>query len=46
MELNFENLTIGQLKRLTEEYLKSNPDFKTALQLFEEWKQKATEQQS
>jgi len=30
MELDFENMKIGELRRLTEEFKRLTPDFKTA----------------
>ena len=32
----FENMTIGQIKKLTIDFLKQNPDFKTAEQLLKD----------
>ncbi len=34
--MNFENLTIGQMKELTEQFKKNNPEIKTAQELLEE----------
>jgi len=39
MKINFEdilNLTIGQLAAMTSEFLRENPDFKTAQQILDE----------
>lgn len=38
MELNFENFTIGQLRKLTEEFLNQNKDFETAQELLNKLK--------
>jgi len=35
IELNFENLTIGQLKAMTKEMIEQHPDFVTAEELLE-----------
>ena len=32
----FEDLTIGELRKITEEFKKENPDIKTAQELLEE----------
>lgn len=36
MKMDFENLTIGELRRITEEFKRLTPDFKTAEDYLEE----------
>lgn len=38
MELDFENMTIGELRRLTEEFKRLTPNFKTAEDYLQELK--------
>ncbi len=33
---NFEDLTIGELKKLHKQFMEQNPEFKTALELLKE----------
>ena len=33
---NFENMTIGELRKLYDQFREQNPEFKTALELLEE----------
>ncbi len=36
MELNFEDMTIGELRKLNEQFKDQNPEIKTAQELLEE----------
>ena len=43
---NFENLTIAELRKLHDQFMNQNPEFKTALELLEEYEEKARKKQN